>query len=67
MSNILPPPATPKKTSINLIITSDESRHYNALVNAGTEYYHDGMPVELYSKILSAVCGVVKDWNNKHK
>lgn len=66
MSN-LPPPATPTKTSINLIIASNESRKYNALVNAGNDYYSDGIPVELYGEILSAVCDVVEEWNNTHK
>ena len=67
MSNTLPPPATPTKTSINLIIATDESRKYNALVNAGNDYYSDGLPVELYCQILNAVCDVVKEWNDKHK
>lgn len=67
MNNTIPPPATPTKTSINLIIATDESRKYEALVNAGNDYYSDGIPVELYGKILNAVCGVVKEWNDKHK
>ena len=58
---------TPTKTSINLIIARSESRKYKARVNAGNDYYSDGIPVELYCKILKAVCGVVKDWNDKHK
>lgn len=66
MSNI-PPPSKPTKTSINLIIACNERRKYNALVNAGNDYYRDGIPVELYGKILQAVCDVVEEWNNKHK
>ena len=67
MSNTLPPPATPTNTSINLIISSNESRKYAAIVNAGNDYYRDGIPIELYCQILNAVDSVVKDWNNKHK
>lgn len=67
MNNTLPPPATPTMTSINLIIARSENRKYNTLVNAGNDYYSDGIPVELYCKILKAVDSVVKDWNNKHK
>lgn len=66
MSN-LPPPSKPTMTSINLIIASNESRKYEALVNAGNDYYSDGIPAGLYGKILTAVCNVVEEWNNKHK
>lgn len=66
MINTLPP-ATPTKTSINLIITCDQSRHYDTLVNAGTDYYEDGIPAILYCQIMQAVCNVVEEWNNKHK
>lgn len=55
------------KTSINFIIAANEQNEYETLVNAGTEYYQDGLPVELYTKILSAVDNVVNEWNNNHK
>lgn len=63
---MLPPPQKPRRTSINLIISSDSFEKYTALVNAGQEYYTDGLPVELYSRILSAVCDTIDEWNDEH-
>lgn len=56
-----------KKTSINLIIDEDESSKFTALVNAGNDYYSDGLPVELYCSILNSVCNAVDEWNQQHK
>lgn len=56
-----------KKTSINLIIDEDESSKFTALVNVGNEFHSDGMPLELYCKILGVVCDIIDEWNQQHK
>lgn len=56
-----------KKTSINIIIDEDESSKFTAFVNVGNEFYSDGMPLELYCKIIGVVGNIIDEWNQQHK
>lgn len=54
-------------TSINLVIAEDDNKQFDVLVNAGSTYYSDGIPVELFCKIMTAACDVINEWNQQHK